>query len=584
MKKRFLAWLLVLCLLLSAVPFQARAGAVVASGKINGFTWLIDDSGTLILMGSGSFKTSWSDTNSPWQQYVDKIVKVVIDDGVTGIDTKFLQGFHNMTDLSLPATLKYLGYDTFEGCSKLKYLNVDFGNPNYLTVDNVLFNKDKTTLLFYPHGGSSNYTIPLGVETVGKSAFYGNRNLKKVTFFGQVKTIEDRAFMGCENLETVSLPNSLTTIGASAFEDCGLTTITISEKVSSIGSYALDECVNLTDIQVARNNASFSSDGIALFNKDKTKLIQYPLGRQGSYTMPDTVQEFTTYAFWFNRNLTGLELSASLKMIPDKAFKGCSQLGALEIPHTVQRIGAEIFSASTAPQTVVFLGSAPAIPNGAPFHDPDGTVYMAAYYPQGDQTWSSGTRKAYGGKIHWLEGAAMTDFGDVVTYHWYFEPILWAVEKGITSGTSATTFSPDNICQRAQVVTFLWRAAGSPRPRNTRNPFVDVKRTDFYYNPVLWAVEKGITNGTSASTFGSLDNCNRAAVVTFLWRACGSPAPKNTKNPFVDVKATDFYYKPVLWAIEKGITNGVDATHFGPTAACTRAQVVTFLYRAYDYL
>ena len=109
-----------------------------------------------------------------------------------------------------------------------------------------------------------------------------------------------------------------------------------------------------------------------------------------------------------------------------------------------------------------------------------------------------------------------------------------------------------------------------------------MKTSHFFYTPVLWAVEKGITNGTSATKFGSYDVCNRAAVVTFLWRAAGSPEPKSTANPFVDVKSSDFFYKPVLWAIENNITNGVDATHFGPTSPCNRAQVVTFLYRTYN--
>ena len=137
-------------------------------------------------------------------------------------------------------------------------------------------------------------------------------------------------------------------------------------------------------------------------------------------------------------------------------------------------------------------------------------------------------------------------------------------------------------CLRAQVVTFLWRAAGCPVPFDTDNPFADVKSSDFFYQPVLWAVDKGITNGVSTTAFGSYANCNRAAVVTFLWRAAGSPEPQSTSHPFVDVKTTDFFYKPVLWAVEKGITNGVDATHFGPTTDCNRAQVVTFLYRAYN--
>ena len=173
-------------------------------------------------------------------------------------------------------------------------------------------------------------------------------------------------------------------------------------------------------------------------------------------------------------------------------------------------------------------------------------------------------------------------FTDVPPGTFYYEPVLWALENGITTGATATTFNPNGKCQRAQVVTFLHRAAGNPVSNSSRNPFTDVKSSDFFYKPVLWAVEEGITNGISATSFGSYDVCNRAAFVTFLWRAAGEPEPKSTNNPFVDVKSTDFFYKPVLWAVEEGVTNGVDATHFGPAGACNRAQVVTFLYRAYN--
>ena len=173
-------------------------------------------------------------------------------------------------------------------------------------------------------------------------------------------------------------------------------------------------------------------------------------------------------------------------------------------------------------------------------------------------------------------------FDDVVPGSFYYEPVMWAAKNGVTSGTSATTFDPSGLCLRAHVVTFLYRAAGSPVPSTNKNPFTDVKSGDFYYNPVLWAVENGITQGISKNQFGSTQVCNRAAVVTFLWRAFGSPEPKSTNNPFVDVKNTDFFYKPVLWAVENGITAGIDATHFNPAGACNRAQVVTFLYRAYN--
>ena len=461
MKKRFLAWILVVCLLVSAMPLQARAAEVIASGKIGGITWVIDDAGTMILVGTGHFSTQWSG-KAPWDEVKSQVQKVVINDGVTGFDTNFLSGFGNLTDVSLPATLKELGTTHFEGCEKLAYLSVDFANPYFRSEKNALLSKDQTTLICVPKGFSGSYSVPATVKTIGRYAFLGNRKLTGVTLPSGLKSLESQAFLGCTKLESITLPSTLESIGISTFESTGLKTITIPANVKSIGNYALDCCEKMTTIQVHKNNAYFSSDGIALFNKDKTKLIQYPLGRYGTYNIPGTVREFTTHAFWFNQNLTGLELPDSLKSIPDKAFKGCSNLFTLEVPHTVQSIGKEIFSADSAPDTVVFYGSAPAIPNGAPFYDPNGTVNMTVYYPTGDQTWSAANRKAYGGKIDWRAGAAMTQFGDVATYQWYFEPVLWAVEEGITSGTSSNTFSPNNICQRAQVVTFLWRSSGSP--------------------------------------------------------------------------------------------------------------------------
>ena len=170
-------------------------------------------------------------------------------------------------------------------------------------------------------------------------------------------------------------------------------------------------------------------------------------------------------------------------------------------------------------------------------------------------------------------------FEDVKAGQFYFDPVEWAVEKGITTGTDATHFTPDGKCQRAAVVTFLWRAAGSPEPTSTTNPFTDVKEGDFFYKAVLWAVENNITNGTSATTFSPLKECNRAEVVTFLYRSQGNPTVTNTENPFSDVDVNAFYGPAVLWAVENNITNGMGDGTFGITAICNRAQVVTFLYR-----
>jgi len=170
-------------------------------------------------------------------------------------------------------------------------------------------------------------------------------------------------------------------------------------------------------------------------------------------------------------------------------------------------------------------------------------------------------------------------FTDVPSSAYYYEPVMWAAENGITGGTAPGKFSPDNVCTRAQVVTFLWRAAGSPEPKSSTNPFTDVKSSDYFYKAVLWAVENNITGGTGNGKFSPDDNCIRAQVVTFLHRAAKSPEPKSSTNPFVDVAETEYYYKPVLWAVENNITGGTGNGKFSPSGACTRAQVVTFLYR-----
>ena len=169
-------------------------------------------------------------------------------------------------------------------------------------------------------------------------------------------------------------------------------------------------------------------------------------------------------------------------------------------------------------------------------------------------------------------------FVDVATGSYYEDAVDWAVENGITQGTDDTHFSPDGICTRAQAVTFLWRAAGSPKPETRTMPFTDVPVGSYYYDAVLWAVENGITKGTSDTTFSPNMTCTRAQIVAFLWRSEKSPAA-GTANPFADVKSTAYYAGAVLWAVKENITKGTTSTTFSPNADCTRAQIVTFLWR-----
>ena len=193
---------------------------------------------------------------------------------------------------------------------------------------------------------------------------------------------------------------------------------------------------------------------------------------------------------------------------------------------------------------------------------------------------SSATRQVTGTVA--IKIAQTMNFVDVKTSDYFYDSVKWAVNDNITKGTSATTFSPNSTCTRAEIVTFLWRAAGSPTPTITRNPFTDVKYpvgSDFY-NAILWASQNGIAAGTSTTTFAPNDNCTRAQIVTFLWRYAKKPLGYYT-NPFNDVNKTEYaaYYDAILWAAGKGIATGNTPKTFNPDGTCTRAEAVTFLYR-----
>ena len=187
--------------------------------------------------------------------------------------------------------------------------------------------------------------------------------------------------------------------------------------------------------------------------------------------------------------------------------------------------------------------------------------------PVVSQTTEPGPAPAEGGR-----------FADVPRDAYYSDAVDWAVEKGITTGVDDTHFAPNASCTRAQMVTFLWRAAGSPEPAGSENPFTDVSSDAYYAKAVLWAVEKGVTNGVTDTTFDPDGTVSRAQSVTFLYRFCGEKT--DGSNPFTEVAEGAYYYDAVLWAVSKGVTNGTSASTFSPNDDCVIGQIVTFLYRA----
>ena len=197
----------------------------------------------------------------------------------------------------------------------------------------------------------------------------------------------------------------------------------------------------------------------------------------------------------------------------------------------------------------------------------------------GKYTFKMPASKVYVEATFMEDNSMLNFFVDVFPGDYYYDAVLWAAKNGITGGVDDTHLAPNATCTRAQAVTFLWRVAGSPAPKSSEMPFKDVVKGSYYYDAVLWAVENGITKGTSDTTFSPDADCTRAQIVTFLWRSQASPAA-GTVNPFTDVAVDAYYNSAVLWAVENGITTGTTATTFSPNNDCTRAQIVTFLWRA----
>ena len=270
-----------------------------------------------------------------------------------------------------------------------------------------------------------------------------------------------------------------------------------------------------------------------------------------------------------------LVIPRSVTKLKDYAFMGCSSIRSVIVHENVEEIGSFAFNTCSNLKSVYFQGDAPT------FGEHIFTLSnVTCYYPADKSGWEKAITGDWGENVTWKVFEPLP-FADVSLGAFYYDPVSWAVEKKITTGLNATTFGPNTACNRAQVVTFLWRAAGSPEPAAAENPFVDVQSGSYYEKAVLWAVEKGITTGTDDTHFSPDAPCNRATVVTFLYRALESPVVEADGNPFTDVPAGEWYTAPVLWAVEQGITNGLSADTFGVNTPCNRAQIVTFLYRTY---
>ena len=360
-----------------------------------------------------------------------------------------------------------------------------------------------------------------------------------------VTSIGDDAFSYCQGLTSVTVPSGVTSIGARAFSYCfDLTEVAIADSVTSIDNNAFDSCWELARVKLPSGLTAIERNLFASCNS------------LSEVAIPDSVTSIGYRAFAGCSSLTSITIPDGVTGIETGMFSGCSSLANIYIPVSAAYVSRSAFAGCES-LTDLYYGGSPAQWEGTSHLNLDDYLlenvtihYNAQAIP-----------------------AAVGGFTDVSANAYYADAVLWAVENGITSGTSATTFSPNNTCTTAQILTFLWRANGSPVVSGD-NPFSDVSTGAYYYQAALWAREKGLIFG---SAFNGDTPCTRAATVTYLWKLAGQPSAG--ASGFTDVPSSASYAQSVAWAVQEGITSGTSASTFSPNNTCTRAQIVTFLYR-----
>lgn len=722
MKKRIFAMLLTLCILLGAAPAAFASTTVshtVSSTCGENLKCVLDKlTGVLTISGTGAMSDNWHNNS-----FKDATV-VVIEPGATTIGNGAFANFTELTSITIPDSVVSVGRVAFGNCPSLTNVVIpdsvtvigDSAFSGCTNLTSAVLPKGITTIereMFSKCEKMTSISIPNGVTTIGAGAFWRCKSLTAINIPDSVTSIGQNAFRE-SGLQSVEIPNGITTIAQFAFESCAdLSSVTIPESVTKIESSAFSGCTSLTDIQipggvtaicgnaflgctglsgvqlpdsvakieygafagctslaeitipqsvtligarfadcpvrVSPDNQNYQAlDGV-LFDKELKTLISCPLSRKETYQIPEGVTKIGEAAFAGCADLTKVIIPDSVTYIDGAAFTAsglteitiprgvtligesfryCDKLTSVTIPDSVTSIGMCAFEHCTnlpsisIPDSVTFISNDAFLDCGMKEVTIPASVtdiaerafgYKSVWVGVGNSdisvanmTGGTGYRYepiegftiyGYSGTVAELyakgnsftfvplgttttEPPVSSKFTDVPADAYYADPVAWAVKNGVTTGMTETTFAPENNCTRAQAVTFLWRAAGKPEPESASNPFIDVvdsQNTNWYYKAVLWAIEQGITTGTTAATFSPDEPCNRAQIVTFLYRHAGKPAANG--GTFSDVTADQYYYQAVQWATANEITNGMGDGKFAPETDCSRGHIVTFLYR-----
>lgn len=419
----------------------------------------------------------------------------------------------------------------------------------------------------FAYSSVTGVTIPDSVTSIGNNAFWYCYDLASINLPDSITRIESNAFMFCTSLQSVTIPDSITKIEYGLFINCdSLTSVTIPNSVTSIDGNVFHGCESLTSITLPPNITVIEDN---LFEGCESLT---------SITIPNGVTKIGQRAFSECKQLRSITLPASLTEIGGGAFFACESLPRITIPDGVPEIYNGMFTKCKSLTSIYIPVSATYVDHDAFF----GCDSLTDIYYSGSQAqWKDTSHLPYQNDplqnvaIHYnakgLPGVG--GFTDVSEDAYYADAVLWAVEQKVTSGTSATTFSPDKTCSTAEIIAFLWRACGCPEP-GIDNPFPDVPDATYYTAAATWAYEQGLISG---SVFDGSRPATRGDTVTYLWKLAGKPAA----NPagFTDVDEGAEYAQAVAWAVTEGITTGTGGGKFSPGNTCTRGQIVTFLYR-----
>ncbi len=489
--------------------------------------------------------------------YCSKLTDITFGDGVTHLGDGILAYCGALPSVSIPFGVTSIGQNPFIYCDSLTGIWVDEANQNFSSGDRgELLSKDKTQFLACPTAMEGDYVTPDGVKTIAFKAFTGCHKLTSVTIGDSVETINESAFSGCASMTSVIIGNGVKVIGVGAFSgNTALQTVMVGNGLETIEDLAFSGCIALESVTLP---ASLKTVGWFAFISCKNLSDVYYGGTMAQWEQIDIDSD--------SKEL----LNATVHCIDGTIVPGEESTEPSEEPSENPEQPSE--NPEQPSENPEEPSESPEEPSENP-EEPSESPEEPSEKPSEEPSEEPGENEE---PVEPVENP----FTDVDEDDYFCEPVLWAVGKGITNGMSENSFAPEAPCTRGQIVTFLWRACGSPEPTETNSPFADVLEEEYYYEAVLWAVEQGITTGLSKTSFGPNATCTRGQVATFLWRSQGKPEPESSKSPFDDVKRGDYYREAVLWAVENEVTQGMGGGKFAPNASCTRGQIVTFLFRA----